>query len=127
MELICLRTPNRLNSTASCRPSSVLPMKHSTVPHARASGTGHLPRDSGKPPDRRLGSGTRWKNSMQKLEKTIQQMPNFDKLKHQIEMTITAEGLRIEMMETETGIFFDVASPRPTALEKNCSSFSRRN
>ena len=55
---------------------------------------------------------------MQKLQKTIQQMPDFDKLKHQIEMTITSEGLRIEMMETETGTFFDVGSPRPNGNGK---------
>jgi chemotaxis protein MotB len=45
-------------------------------------------------------------------------MPNFDKLKHQIQMTITSEGLRIEMMETETGTFFDVGSPRPNGTGK---------
>src|SRR6266581_1235044 len=55
---------------------------------------------------------------MQKLQKTIQQMPDFDKLQHQIEMTITSEGLRIEMMETETGTFFDVGSPRPNGNGK---------
>jgi chemotaxis protein MotB len=51
---------------------------------------------------------------MQKLQKTIQQMPDFDKLKHQIEMTITSEGLRIELLETETGTFFDLGSSRPS-------------
>src|SRR5205807_9943097 len=55
---------------------------------------------------------------MEKLQKTIQQMPVFDKLQHQIEMTITSEGLRIEMMETETGTFFDVGSPRPNGNGK---------
>src|SRR5207237_1204604 len=55
---------------------------------------------------------------MEKLQKTIQQMPDFDKLQHQIEMTITSEGLRIEMMETETGTFFDVGSPRPNGNGK---------
>src|SRR5216110_3673708 len=33
-------------------------------------------------------------------------------------MTITSEGLRIEMMETETGTFFDVGSPRPNGNGK---------
>jgi chemotaxis protein MotB len=42
---------------------------------------------------------------------------NF-RLKHQIEMTITSEGLRIEMMETESGTFFDVGSPRPNSNGK---------
>jgi chemotaxis protein MotB len=56
---------------------------------------------------------------MEKLQKTIRQMPDFDKLKNQIEMTITAEGLRVEMMETETGTFFDVGSPRPNGTRGN--------
>src|SRR5689334_19182252 len=30
----------------------------------------------------------------------------FENLKNQIEMTITAEGLRIELLENETGTFF---------------------
>jgi chemotaxis protein MotB len=55
---------------------------------------------------------------MQKLQKTIQQMPDFDKLQHQIEMTITSEGLRIELLETATGTFFDVGSPSPSANGK---------
>jgi len=40
------------------------------------------------------------------LQSTIRKTANFNKLKNQIEMTITAEGLRIELMETEKGAFF---------------------
>jgi chemotaxis protein MotB len=46
------------------------------------------------------------------LQQTIRQMTDFDKLKNQIEMTVTAEGLRIELMETATGTFFDVGSSK---------------
>lgn len=46
-----------------------------------------------------------------KLQKTIEQMKNFDKLKDQIVMTLTPEGLRIELLETQTGTFFDLGSP----------------
>src|SRR5437867_5923410 len=35
----------------------------------------------------------------EELEKAIQQMPNFDKLKNQIEIKVTPEGLRIELLE----------------------------
>lgn len=41
-------------------------------------------------------------------------MDNFDKLKNQIAMTVTAEGLRIELLESENGTFFDSGSSRPT-------------
>ncbi len=49
------------------------------------------------------------------LEKTIQHLPDFDKLKNQIEMTVTPEGLRIEMLETASGAFFDLGSSQPNA------------
>jgi chemotaxis protein MotB len=47
------------------------------------------------------------------LEKTIQRMPDFDKVKNQIEMTVTPEGLRIELLETASGTFFDLGSRTP--------------
>jgi chemotaxis protein MotB len=50
----------------------------------------------------------------QELQKRIQTMNNFDKLKNQIEMTVTAEGLRIELLESETGTFFNVGSSVPS-------------
>jgi chemotaxis protein MotB len=40
-------------------------------------------------------------------------MPNFDKLKDQIEITVTPEGLRIELLESATGTFFDLGSSAP--------------
>jgi chemotaxis protein MotB len=49
----------------------------------------------------------------EELQKSMSQIKDFDKLKNQVEMTITPEGLRIEMLETESGAFFDVGSPRP--------------
>ena len=49
------------------------------------------------------------------LEKAISQMPNFDKLKNQIEITVTSEGLRIEMLESANGTFFDLGKPDPNA------------
>jgi chemotaxis protein MotB len=48
----------------------------------------------------------------EELEKAMQQMPDFDKLKSHIEMTVTAEGLRIELLESATGTFFDSGSPQ---------------
>jgi chemotaxis protein MotB len=44
------------------------------------------------------------------LQKAIQQMSDFEKLKDQIEFTITPEGLRIELLESKSGTFFDVGS-----------------
>ena len=49
------------------------------------------------------------------LEKTIAGIPNFDKLKSHIEMTITPEGLRVELTESATGTFYDSGSPKLNA------------
>src|SRR5579863_3273700 len=58
----------------------------------------------------------------EELEKAIRGIPNFEKLKDQIEMTLTPEGLRIELLETETGTFFDVGAPAPNANGKELLS-----
>ena len=48
------------------------------------------------------------------LQKSMMHIKDFDKLKNQVEMTITQEGLRIELLEAESGTFFDLGSSRPT-------------
>jgi len=47
----------------------------------------------------------------EQLEKAMKEVPNFDKLKDHIEMTVTNEGLRIELMESAKGTFYDIGSP----------------
>jgi chemotaxis protein MotB len=58
----------------------------------------------------------------EELEKRIRQMTDFDKLKNQIEVKITPEGLRIELIETETGTFFKLGSAGPTENGKQLLS-----
>lgn len=48
----------------------------------------------------------------QQLQTTIRQMPKFDKLENHIEMTVTQEGLRIELTESAAGTFFDSGSTK---------------
>jgi chemotaxis protein MotB len=50
----------------------------------------------------------------EELQKNIRRMANFEKLKGQIDMTITSEGLRIDLMETESGTFFESGKAAPT-------------
>jgi chemotaxis protein MotB len=52
------------------------------------------------------------------LQAAIHKVNITEKLKNQIEMTITAEGLRIELMETEKGAFFPTGVPEPNADAK---------
>jgi len=47
----------------------------------------------------------------EQLEKRIQSMIDLEKLRKNIEMTITTEGLRIELLESDKGTFFDSGSP----------------
>jgi len=49
------------------------------------------------------------------LEQKIQEMRDFDKLKSHVEMTVTSEGLRIELTESASGTFFDSGSPKLNA------------
>jgi len=72
------------------------------------------------------GSGdnfTLTKDNMDKLkdelQKTVRQMTSFDKFKNQIEMTVTSEGLRIELLETEKGLFFPSGVAEPTSNAKD--------
>jgi len=46
----------------------------------------------------------------QKLESAMMQSPELEKLKNQVQMTVTGEGLRIELLESEVGTFFDTGS-----------------
>jgi chemotaxis protein MotB len=46
----------------------------------------------------------------EELQKSIQGINDFAKLKNNIEITVTAEGLRIELLESEKGTFFDSGS-----------------
>jgi chemotaxis protein MotB len=80
---------------------------------------------------KKVGSGetgagdnfTLTKDNMDKLkdelQKTVRQMTTFDKFKDQVEMTVTSEGLRIELLETEKGFFFPSGVAEPTDNAKN--------
>jgi chemotaxis protein MotB len=46
----------------------------------------------------------------EQLQKAMKQMTDFERLKSHIEMTVTAEGLRIELSESASGTFFDSGS-----------------
>jgi chemotaxis protein MotB len=55
----------------------------------------------------------------QALENSVRQLAKFDQFKNQIEMTVTAEGLRIELLETGVGTFFDSGSSVPSQNGKD--------
>ena len=59
------------------------------------------------------------KDDMGKLKETLEsamkQSPELEKLKNQVNMTVTGEGLRIELLESEVGTFFETGSTSPSA------------
>jgi chemotaxis protein MotB len=48
----------------------------------------------------------------EQLQKAIREVPKFDKMKNHIDMTVTNEGLRIELTESAAGTFFDSGSAK---------------
>jgi chemotaxis protein MotB len=58
------------------------------------------------------------KTDMHKLREKIQQammkVPNFTNLKEHVEMSVTSDGLRIELLESEAGVFFEQGKPVPS-------------
>ena len=80
------------------------PRGTSTLEGTNKNGSGHaLPLD---------------RNGMQKLKEQLldaaQRMPNFDKLKDQVQITAEEDGLRIELLEQPGGTFFSLGSAQPT-------------
>ena len=53
-------------------------------------------------------------NVKKKLEEALRQAPDLEKVRNQVDMQVTGEGLRIELLETEVGTFFDTSRAHPT-------------
>ncbi len=84
------------------------------------AGTSNNVGGNGKGPAEGAGQGpvdslTVSKDDMSKLKDELQdaihRVQSLKMLNNQIEMTVTSEGLRIELMESEKGTFFDSGSP----------------
>jgi chemotaxis protein MotB len=54
-----------------------------------------------------------------RLERTLRDTPALRKLAPYVQFTVTGEGLRIELMESAGGMFFETGSPRPTPGGEN--------
>ncbi len=51
-----------------------------------------------------------------KLEAAIKKSPEMEKLKKYVQMSVTGEGLRVELIEDEKGMFFESGSSKPSEL-----------
>jgi chemotaxis protein MotB len=54
-----------------------------------------------------------------KLEQALREMPEFQEIKDQVKFTVTGEGLRIELLETDSGMFFESGSANPSQHGKD--------
>jgi chemotaxis protein MotB len=54
----------------------------------------------------------------QRLEAAMKEMPTFQNIKKQVQIIVTGEGLRIELLETDKGTFFESGRPQPTESGK---------
>jgi len=85
------------------------------------------PNGTGKKVGTQLGgagdAGALKKQDMTKLKEDLMRamgkMANFEKLNKLIEMTVTPEGLQIELMEDPQGTFFENGSAQPTLTMQN--------
>jgi chemotaxis protein MotB len=64
------------------------------------------------------------KEDLEKLKKKLEdslrkKIPNFEKLKDQVSISITGEGLRIELLESQKGVFFQSGNAEPTTEAKD--------
>lgn len=48
------------------------------------------------------------------IEQSLRMMPEFPKIRDNVKLVTTTEGLRIDLMETESGLFFVTGSASPT-------------
>ena len=78
--------------------------------YSQKPGAGPASASEGLPVDRRNVADIR-KN----IEEALRRMPEFPKVQDHIKFTVTGEGLRIDLLETEQGLFFVTGSPNPTA------------
>jgi chemotaxis protein MotB len=77
------------------------------------AGTGKLTGVKKLPPPTKELTKENMDKVKQELEKAIRQVANFDKIKDHIELTVTPEGLRIELLESKSGTFFESGKTEP--------------
>jgi chemotaxis protein MotB len=53
----------------------------------------------------------------EKIESAMKNLPQFQAMKNQVQLTVTGEGLRIELLENKAGVFFESGRAEPT---ENC-------
>jgi chemotaxis protein MotB len=58
------------------------------------------------------------KKLKEKLEQAVKDTGSLEKIRDHIVITVTGEGLRVELIEDEKGVFFESGSPAPSVFGK---------
>jgi chemotaxis protein MotB len=77
--------------------------------YTRTLGAGAASQGEGLRIDKSSVSGVQ-----QRIEDALRSLPNFQKIRKNVLVSVTGEGLRIDLMESEQGTFFISGSPTPT-------------
>jgi chemotaxis protein MotB len=54
-----------------------------------------------------------------KMEESLRRMPDLKAVRNNVRFSVTGEGLRVELLESEQGMFFVAGSPSPTPAGEN--------
>ena len=64
-------------------------------------------------------SALEMKNIKEKIQAALKKAPDFQAFKANIQITVTGEGLRIELLESNKGMFFESGRPIPSEFGKD--------
>ena len=77
--------------------------------YARKLGAGSVDSGEGLPVSR-----ANIRQIQTRIEEALRKMPDFALIRHNVVFSVTGEGLRIDLLETEQGMFFVTGNPLPT-------------
>jgi chemotaxis protein MotB len=82
---------------------------HDPRAYTRKLGAGVANSGEGLPVDRK-----NMHDIQHQIEQALRKMPDFEVFKKNVVFSVTGEGLRIDLLETEQGMFFVTGNPTPT-------------
>ena len=83
---------------------------HDPRAYTRKLGAGAANSGEGLPVDRK-----NMQDIQHQIEQALRKMPDFEAFQKNVVFSVTGEGLRIDLLETEQGMFFVTGNPTPTA------------
>jgi chemotaxis protein MotB len=98
-----------MNSTQRVK-ASITGYFHDPKGYSQKLGAGPASANEGLPVDHRSVA-----DIQKRIEEALRRLPEFPTLQEHVRFSVTGEGLRIDLLETEQGLFFVTGSPTPTS------------